>query len=225
MTKAILYYTDNVSVPKYIVEAVKRQLLKADLPIISVTQIPMDFGRNICIGSIGRSRISMTKQVLLGLDNIKASIVFIVEHDVLYPPSHFEFTPVDSNTLYFNQNMWRVRAKDGANFKSEYNGAVSQLVGLKRCLKKRFLERLDFFTTGKPLLGLQGFNWYKYEPPGGMSSWCKFGSWLSLTPTLDIRHGGNLTGNRKGFDLEISKPIPGWGDPRNRFRDFIGEVV
>lgn len=225
MNKVILYYTDNISVPEYIAEAVKRQLLKAKLPIISVSQIPIDFGKNICIGPIGRSRISMTKQILLGLDSINSAIVFIAEHDVFYPPDHFDFTPKDNNTIYYNQNMWRIRTKDGANFRSKYNGAVSQLAGLKWTLRERFLERLDFFITRKPLLGLQGFNWYKYEPLGGRSPWCKFGSWVSLIPTLDIRHGGNLTGNRKGFDLKTSQSIPGWGDPRNRFKDFIKEAV
>lgn len=223
MTKVILYYTDNVSAPDYIAEAVKKQLLKANLPIISISQIPIDFGRNICIGPIGRSRISMTKQVLLGLDNTNATIVFIAEHDVLYPPSHFDFTPEDNNTLYFNQNMWRVRARDGTNFKSGYNGAMSQLAGLKWHIRERFIERLDYFTTGKPLLGMQGFNWYKTTPPG-ISPWCKFGSWISPVPTLDLRHGGNLTGSRR-FDMKESGTIPGWGDPRGRFKDFIKEVI
>lgn len=225
MTKVILYYTDNTSVNHHIAYAVKEQLLRANLPIVSVSQLPIRFGKNICIGPMGRSRVSMTKQVLLGLDNTNADIVFIAEHDVLYPPSHFDFTPEDRNTIYYNQNMWRVRTKDGANFKSEYNGAVSQLAGLKWTLRERFLERLDFFTTGKPLPGLQGFRWYKHKPPGGTSPWCKFGSWVSPIPTLDIRHGENLTGNRKGFDLKTSQSIPGWGDPRNRFRDFIREVA
>lgn len=224
MNKVILYYTDNVSAPKYIIEVVQKQLLKAKLPIISVSQAPIDFGKNICIGPIGRSRISMTKQILLGLDNINTIIVYIAEHDVLYHPSHFDFIPEDNNTLYFNQNLWRVRAQDGANFRSAYNGAISQLVGFKWTLRERFMERLDFFVTKKPLLGLQGFRWYKYEPPGGRSPWCKFGSWSSSVPSLDIRHGGNLSGKRK-FRVEKSKSIPGWGDPRKRFKDFLKEVV
>jgi len=179
----------------------------------------MKFGENICIGPIGRSRISMTKQVLLGLDSTHADIVYLVEHDVLYHPSHFDFVPEDNYTLYFNQNLWRVRAGDGANFKERHHGAMSQLAGKKWCLRGRFMERLDYFVTGKPLLGLQGYDWYKIEPQGTSPDY-KFEGWISPVANIDIRHGGNLTGGRK-FSMKNSKSIPGWGDPRHRFKDFL----
>ena len=224
MTKVILYYTDNISVSEGLAKAVRKQLLKANLPIISVSQSPMNFGKNVCIGPIGRSRISMTKQVLLGLDSTNANVIFIVEHDVLYHPSYFKFRPTEINTLYFNQNLWHVRSEDGANFQERHNGAISQLVGYKWGLRSRFMERLDNFVTKAPLLRMQGYDWYRGKNLPEISPWCKFEGWTSAVPSLDIRHGGNLTGKRK-FNIDKSQIIPGWGDPRNRFKDFIKGAV
>ena len=223
MKKAILYYTDNVSVADHIGEAVRAQLLKSELPIISVSQQPMDFGHNVCIGDIGRSRVSMTNQVILGLDNTDADVVFLAEHDVLYHPSHFDFEPTGKDTLYFNQNMWRVRTQDGANYKEGWHGAKSQLVGMRFCLMPRWIERLEHFTNVAPLSGLQGFKWYRKKPET-ISSMLKFGHWESEVGNIDIRHVGNLTGGRK-FSIEKSQSIPGWGDPRNRFDEFLKEAI
>jgi hypothetical protein len=220
--KAIVYYTDSVSVPDYISEAVQYQLNQAGIPIISVSHKPMDFGTNVCVGDIGRSRVSMTKQVLLGLSNTDADVVFLAEHDVLYHKCHFDFVPTDANTLYFNQNLWRVRASDGVNRKDEVHGAKSQACAFRECLQGRFKERLDCFMNDQPPSGLHGFRWYKREPES-MSAVYKFGQWASEVGNIDIRHGGNLTGGRTFRNK--GKSIPGWGDPRGRFKEFLNDCL
>ena len=222
VNKAIIYYTDN-TVPAYIGDVVQRQLLKPGIPILSISHKPMDFGQNICVGDVGRSKASMTLQVLLGLYNADADIIFLAEHDVLYHPSHFDFVPVDSNTLYFNHNFWRVNAKTGFNFKSGHHGAKSQVCAMRKCLYDRFEERLDYMVNGKPLSGLQGYHWYTKKPPS-ISPVFKFDRWFSKYGNIDIRHGGNISGNRK-FSKKRTKPIPGWGITAGRFKEFLLELA
>ena len=50
----IIYITANVVKEKF-GEKVREKLLESagDFPIISVSQKPMDFGENICVGEIG----------------------------------------------------------------------------------------------------------------------------------------------------------------------------
>ena len=92
--KSILYYTDN-KLRDDISQACIKQINKCGLPVVSVSQKPMNFGTNIVM-DIGSSQLSMFKQILAGLEAIKTDIVFFCEHDCLYHPSHFDFRPLMS---------------------------------------------------------------------------------------------------------------------------------
>jgi hypothetical protein len=78
MDRTILYLTDN-TLDEKIADLCKKQLLKeaGDIPIVSVSQKPMDFGKNICVGEIGRSWMSLYKQQLEGLKANKTKYVII----------------------------------------------------------------------------------------------------------------------------------------------------
>jgi len=86
---------------------VHAQLAKANLPIVSVTLKPMDFGKNIVL-PLERGWETYFKQILTALENSEADIVYFCEHDVLYPPSHFEFTPPTKDKFYYNQNWVKI---------------------------------------------------------------------------------------------------------------------
>jgi len=105
--KTLLYCTDN-SLDEKLFRRVQEILLEAanGLPIISVSQKPIDFGRNICVGEIGRSWLSLFRQQDIGLAAITTPVVSFVEHDVLYTREHFEFDPPDLETFWYNKNLW-----------------------------------------------------------------------------------------------------------------------
>jgi len=111
MTKGIIYYTDN-SCDEIILTAVQKQLESCGLPIVSVSLKPIHFGKNIVFNG-ERGRLTMFKQILSGLENSKSDVIFFAEHDVLYHPSHFEFTPSKKDVFYYNENRWRVDLKTG----------------------------------------------------------------------------------------------------------------
>jgi len=105
----VVYYTSNFANPPF-TEAVRARLLESigDTPLISVSQKPMDFGHNICVGDIGRSQVNIYKQVNIGIKAAKTKYVALCEDDCLYPPSHFTcFRPKDDEFAY-NMNRWGV---------------------------------------------------------------------------------------------------------------------
>jgi hypothetical protein len=108
--KGILYYTDN-RINKRLSDIVRKYILDSELPIISVSLKPIEFGNNIHYHG-RRSHSTMFKQILTGLQAIKYNYVFMCEHDVLYHKSHFDFDPPRSDVYYYNNNVWKYRLKD-----------------------------------------------------------------------------------------------------------------
>src|SRR3989344_7981631 len=116
MTKGLVYYT-NHSVDEKIMLSCQAQLKRCmeiwKFPIISVSQKPMNFGQNFVMDKMESSVLSMYKQILKGLQESKTDVVFFIEHDVLYHPSHFDFTPERDDHFYYNRNEWHVSSETG----------------------------------------------------------------------------------------------------------------
>ena len=93
MDISIIYYTCNYldDHNPYFLENTKKQLLKAadGLPIISVSHKPIDLGKNICIGDIGRSHLNIYRQILIGAKEATTEYVAMAEDDILYSYDHF----------------------------------------------------------------------------------------------------------------------------------------
>ncbi len=107
MDLTIIYYTSNKEKPDF-EEKVRAELLRVcgDLPIISVSQKPIDFGKNICVGNVGASGFNMFRQVLIGCREAKTLFVISAEADCLYPPEYFKFIPERENICYRNANTY-----------------------------------------------------------------------------------------------------------------------
>ena len=88
MTKGIIYYTDN-QLREPIFSIVQELISLSGLPITSVSLLPLDFGDNFVL-SLKPGYITMIKQIIKALEQSKADLVYFCEHDVLYPPSHFD---------------------------------------------------------------------------------------------------------------------------------------
>lgn len=215
----IIFYTDNQLNLK-IAHAVQKQLISIGLPIVSASLKPMPhFGTNIHVKE-QRSISTMYKQILSALRASDADIIFFCEHDVLYHPSHFDFTPTDRNTFYYNTNVWKVRHADGHSLWVDNCIQVSGLCGFRDELIRHYEERVKLAENNT-----WDRNW-GYEPgtPGKdiFKEQFKQEVWHSPYPNLDIRHDHNLTLNRWSKDLFRDKnnclgwtekhvsEIPGW---------------
>ena len=219
-SKAIIYYTCNTHRPE-IDEKCREQLAKAGLPIVAVSlNKELDFGSERITMQGERSPLTMHKQILAGLQKCQAEYVFLAESDVLYHPSHFEFTPARKDVFYFNTNVWKIRYPDGH---AVWTDDLQQLSGM--CGSRELF--IDFFSKRIEQIEKEGFNRH-YEPSARQNIYPrerggKHGqeNWQSAVCNVCIRHNGTLTKAKWSPDEYRDKQfakgwkeadeVPGWG--------------
>jgi glycosyltransferase involved in cell wall biosynthesis len=230
-SKGLIYYTDN-SCEERILHVV-RQRLKAlcnGWEIISVSQYATDFGRNICL-PLNRSVKSMFEQVVRGLQESTADVIFLVEHDVLYHPSHFDVIPSAPDVFYYDHNRWCLCTDTGkAVF---YHSDCPSFM----CAGREML--LDHYSRVLARIRRDGWSSkYGYSPPKGLPREERRGkveTYMAKYPSIDLRHGNSFTSKRmrpEQFRNESSRKgwteaweIPGWGPTKDRFEDFLREAL
>lgn len=205
-TKGIIYYTDN-RCPLRIAKRVQNRLKEIGLPIVSASLKSMDFGKNIHV-KLERSPLTMFKQILTALENSDSDIVYFCEHDVIYDPSHFDFTPPDKDTWYYNTNVLRVRWEDGFAVKVDDLKQVSGICVYRETAIKHYKKRIElvesFINGTNKFCGRYPLEKYfrrmGYEPGTNPREERvddnKSATWESKKPNLDIRHSTNLTSSR-----------------------------
>lgn len=197
LTKGIIYYSDS-QLPDKIAVPVRNQLSKISqekhIPIVSATLKKLDFGdKSIRFPSLKRGYPAMFKQIMAALEHSTSDIIFFCEHDVLYHPSHFDFTPEDRNTFYYNQNVWYLRLSDGEALHYDVN-QLSGLCGYRDELLTHFTERYEK-VLAEGFSRKMGFEPMTHKRIAWKHMF-KASSWKSERPNIDIRHDGNLTSTR-----------------------------
>jgi hypothetical protein len=197
------------------------------LPLLSVSQYPTDFGTNIVM-PLKRSVESMFQQILKGLEIMDCNVVFMLEHDVLYHKSHFDFIPTEDK-YYFNTNIWTVN-EDGQALYYDNKKTTSGLVAFRRILLEHYREKVD-------LVNKMGFNKNMGYEPGrkksrGRPDDYEIKTFKSEHPLVDIKHKGCVTKGRFRLDQYqhggrrikdswvLTDEIPYWGKTRP-FDDFL----
>lgn len=189
-TKGVLYYTDNRLDPDLMTLCQER--LKASTNghhVVSVSLKPLEFGENIVLDR-ERGYLTMFEQILAGLEALDTDIIFFCEHDVLYAPGYFDFTPPDRNKVFYNLNVWQYRVSDGH---AVYYDAkrTSQLCGYRDVLIEHYRKRVEIVKR-------QGFSRRMGFEPGSHNRAervddLKSATWVAERPNVDIKHGNNLT--------------------------------
>jgi glycosyltransferase involved in cell wall biosynthesis len=230
LTKGLVYYTDNRCEERIMI--VCRNQLKKCCPgfeIISVSQYPIDFGKNIVM-NLPRSSVSMYRQILAGLQASTVDIVYLIEHDVLYHPSHFDFVPLQKHRIYYNLNRWAVSAEDGQAL--HYISWCNSFVVAYRKVLLRFLtEFIDLIEKVGYSRRRMGHAIGKRKFEGVVHY--SVDTFRSEHPCVDIRHSNNFTRNRFSRDQfprrgieewELADEVPFWGRTKGRFDDFLKGV-
>jgi hypothetical protein len=201
MKKTILYCSDN-RIDQHILRLVRQHILTAKLPVVSVTHEPLEFGQNICVGNIGHSLKSYASQLMVGLSMIQTGVVYIVEHDVLYHPSHFKLLPANPRMGYFDTNRWIGVVADGCY----YNWAKTSPFGLRALSMS--LGYVDFFLEHISRLAIRIWNGWKSQ----ITPWDCTACIEAEGPSVDIRHAKNLTKDEKWkrSDVRLDSLDP-WG--------------
>ena len=198
--KGIVYYTNN-KCEKGIFDSVIKILEMTRLPIVSVSHEPMDFGYNIVV-PFKSGRVSMFKQMVIGFKASFAETVFCCEHDVLYHPSHFDFTPERDDTFYFNTNVWTLDGKTGRALwyddpKHPGRRMTSGLVANRELLIKHYEKKIKLIEK----MGRFSHKHFGYAP--GKLKGDRLEVYQSEHHNTDIKHDHNITKGR--FDLSKFK--------------------
>jgi hypothetical protein len=110
----VVYYTNNREKPAF-AAAVMKTLLETigELPLITVSQKPMNIGYNICVGDVGSSTQNTWRQFQIGAMYAETKYVCTAEADCLYPPEYFQYRPTVDNAICCALPMWVLMARKG----------------------------------------------------------------------------------------------------------------
>lgn len=228
ISKGLLYYTCNTH-PLDIEMACRAQLARAkdchELGCVS-REKATHFGDWELVVPASPSILTMHYQILYGLRAFKTDVIFLCENDVLYHPSHFDFTPVDPTIFYYNTNVWRARYPDGHVV---WTDDLQQVSGL--CAWRRFL--LSFYE--KRIVQIESGEFDRHYEPGPKTGPYHTANWKSEFPNIDIRHSKNLTkskwspqdfrNKRYARGWKEDSCVEGWGETEGRFNEFLKEIT
>lgn len=231
-TIGILYYTDN-RLDEKIMATCREQLVKAakGKKIVSVSLQPIDFGENLVL-PLERGHLTMFKQILAGLEKLDTDVVYMCEHDVIYPEEHFEFVPPKQDVYYYDENWWKVRNTDGQALffrAKQLSGCCAYRELLINHYKLR-IERVEREGSYNRSMGFEpGCHW----PPKGID-FSKAEAWWAKKPHVDIRHENTITPGRfrpeqyrnpnSILEWKLSDEVPGWGRTKDRFQEFLDDL-
>lgn len=203
-------------------------LLKAagGIPIVSVSQKPISFGENYCLGDIGRCGLSIDLQLMEGLKHIATKWVALAEHDCIYSAEHFAWTPPDDKHFFYNDHNWLAQWKnprfpewDGMFSFKRLRRVQSQLICATELLREAtdiklkvlsdpsWLKRYARGRLGEPgsadlarAIKMSRFKDVRHLRPLLKEYITGYAArdWRTKIPNIDIRHGNNFTGPRRG---------------------------
>ena len=214
---SVLYYTGNRKPPNF--EAKIRQTMMENcggLPIVSVSQKPIECGKNICVGNVGASYVNVFKQILIGAEAVETEFIFLAEDDFLYPPEFYQFKPTADYYRY--GNTWIVSWRGLYMAARPANAVVRREFAIRtmtQCLEG-FPDWVDSPPVGKPIeTGKPEFMNEPYEiftgPPvvgfkgkGNLSCLGARGE----DKARMLEPWGYVDGLRKRYDYEHSHLVP-----------------
>jgi hypothetical protein len=139
----VIYYSSNREKPEF-EEMVKNKILNVigDTQVISVTQKPMDFGRNVCVGDVGLSDYNIYRQMEIACKLAKTKYVCTAEADCFYPPTgYFDFKPPEDWTAGHYTNMYILWK--GSHIFKQKAFSLCALYANREFLLSRFPRSLD----------------------------------------------------------------------------------
>lgn len=179
---------------------------------LAVTKYAVDeVETNIVVDEPKPSQLAFYRQMLTGFRAARTGTVILCEHDVLYPASHFGLLTKRihsfSEAVHYNANIWHLcesgyfRVDASATFNSAMGGTRDHII-------RAYEAKLAEAKTS----------------PNQTAAWSEPRSedWPVMhhhlpDPVVDLRWGGNWTGQRKAqADNMIFEELAPWG-PATRY--------
>jgi hypothetical protein len=186
-------------------------------PIISISQKPIDFGENICVGEIGASNVNVYKQILVGAKAAKTKYVFCCEDDSMYNEEHFAYRP-PSNAFCYNLERWNVSYT--FFFHRRMRPGMCMCVAPTELMVSTLELRLATYPDGPKNMGFGEPGRYEWNLNLPTVELVKF---RTKSPTLTFHHRPSL-GGRRGLlrsDIVVEELAP-WGKAVDLWREVHG---
>jgi hypothetical protein len=221
----ILYYTANRIGDEFArrVRAHLAWLADAlDVPVVSVSQQPVELGRNICVGEIGFSTYNVYRQVLAGAEAAETEWVACCEDDTLYTAEHLTARP-PADEFWYNTARWWVEPQ--GVFRWRNRTAMHACVAPRELMVETLRTRFSAYPT--PL-------WSKRE----LRSWGEPGRYegnlnlpqvkreffTTTEPIVTFDHKGSLYGLRRwNEDDKLQEHLPPWGSALDLLKEFAAD--
>jgi hypothetical protein len=142
------------------------------------------------------SHRTLFRQILAGLDRASHELVFLCEHDVLYPAEYFHEMagPVAEHGIVANRHV--IHLSPAGFFPADRSiNFLSNVAGRRQLLQSMISAKLGELAAGKLVFA---------EPQGD-----EIRTIFCSNPVADIRHGRNLTGMRTASRYSQSNPVYG----------------
>lgn len=217
MDTTIIYYTSNKEDEKF-EKKIRENLVGncGDIPIISVSQKPIDFGKNIVVGDVGASGFNMFRQVLIGCKEAKTRFVISAEADCLYPPDYFEFMPEKDDVCYRNSNTYLLGHRRDYFYKKNEGGTWSQIIG-----RDFYIKRLEELFEGAPEWSVGEKNFPKERGKGeDIFRTAQIERFETKNPCISIKSGRGMR-HYSHSDRTPIYELPYWGNGKTFRKTYL----
>jgi len=213
----IIYCSSNREMPEF-EQRIRDNILKNcdDIPIVSVTQKPIDFGTNICVGDhIGVSGFNFFRQSLIACKAAKTKFVLSCEADCVYPPDYFQWTPPREDICYRNSNLYVMPQHRALFWKKEEGATHAQIVG-----REFYIQRLEHLFQGEPEWDVKQKNFPKekfHQKKEDIFRLQQKESYETKNPVVQIKTSQSMRHYTNSDRIDRAE-IPYWGKAQD-FRD------
>ena len=233
----IIYYSAN-RLPEEFAAKIRSHLKhtakELAIPVISVTQAPVELGRNVVVARRKPSIWMLYLQVLVGAQLAKTPFVMMCEDDCLYSPDHFTGRRPDHKIDFlFNLNRWSIRTWDKRPcFSHKERSVFSQMLAhrlpLIRALKERLALRSQMVDKKKARFIIQRMGEPgRYDTALGITPrTISMVYWGSGNVVFDHLYGLQAAGlaTRKKMGPTRTNYLQGWGDATELLTKYWGEA-
>lgn len=216
MTKTIIYVSSNRETPEF--EAKTRQTLLDNcggLPIVSVTQKPIDLGKNICVGDVGVSGFNFYRQILIACEEAKSDFVISAESDCIYPPDYFAFTPTKTDVCYRDSNIYLLPYKRNYFLKKD-SSTFAQVID-----RKYYIARLKYLFRGAPRWNTKEFSFPKERWHRNTGVFDTYEFFETPNGCISFKTGLGMRRYSASYRIPIYE-LPYWGKAENIRKKYLG---
>lgn len=214
-----VYYTGNYE-NRALERRVKRSLLRSigDAPLISVSQKPINFGTNICVGEVGVSSQNAWRQLQIGAMAADTKFVSPAEADFVYPKEFFRFQPTRDDTIYCFYPVWLLVVRRGSarKFTQKTSGSEGAIVAGRQVL----IDRIESVLSGRGTWGNSDVAGARIPDLLDRRSVRKEAVHLS-TPIVSFKTDQNMHRKAPLRHGTACKELPGIGSAADMIRKYI----